>query len=258
MQDAVRLKDITQIYVSKRQAVAALQDIQLSVKPGEFVSIVGPSGCGKTTLLSIIAGLIAPTVGKLEIYGEPVSGPSLKTGYMLQQDYLFPWRTIMQNAVIGLELLGRLDFRSELYVQNLLDDLGLGSYMDAYPSQLSGGMRQRVALARMLAADPQLLLLDEPFSALDHQTKLKLEDLVFQTLKKRKKTAILVTHDISEAIAMSDRVLVMESGPGRISWEVPIAEAIRKELPFQAREQVGFQHIFKTIWKRLESAQGKG
>ncbi|MEW9698870.1 ABC transporter ATP-binding protein [Paenibacillus sp. SI8] len=248
MNAAVTVDDVTQVYVTEQRAMLAIQHMNFTVGQGEFVSLIGPSGCGKTTVLSIIAGLIRPTVGTVSVAGDKVNGPSPRVGYMLQQDYLFPWRTIFDNAAIGLELQGTLTKATKQEVLHLLEEMGLLRFKDYYPSQLSGGMRQRVALVRTLATDPEILLLDEPFSALDYQTKLQLEDLVVETLRAKRKTALLVTHDISEAIAMSDRVIVLEPNPGRIRQEFVMPEEIRVELPFVAREQPGFHALFRAIW----------
>lgn len=254
----VELKHLDLVYVTDREAVLALQEMNLAVHAGEMISLVGPSGCGKTTLLSVIAGLLPPSRGEMLLHGQPVNGPSPMVGYMLQQDYLFPWRTILDNAVLGLELTGRLTPESREQARGLLAEMGLGDTEDLYPHQLSGGMRQRVALVRTLATDPELLLLDEPFSALDYQTKLQLEDLVWGTLKQRHKTGVLVTHDLSEAIAVSDRVIVLAPNPGRIRSTYRIPESIRQATPFYAREAEGFNELFHEIWGDLESAERGG
>lgn len=256
--DAVKLQGITQVYVTQQGASLAVENIDFSLELGEFVSLVGPSGCGKTTILSIIAGLIRPTLGQVIVEGVPVAAPSTKVGYMLQQDYLFPWRTILENAIIGLEMTGQLSREKKAYTLHLLEEMGLADTKDRYPSHLSGGMRQRVALVRTLATEPDILLLDEPFSALDYQTKLQLEDLVAETLRRHKKTALLVTHDISEAIAMSDRVIILDRNPGRIRKEIRMPEPIRLELPFRAREMDGFNDIFRDIWGEFEAMDRKG
>jgi NitT/TauT family transport system ATP-binding protein len=258
MHTSVRLSNVTQVYVTQQGASLALEGIDFSLMPGEFVSLVGPSGCGKTTLLSIIAGLIKPTGGTVEVNGKPVEAPTVQVGYMLQQDYLFPWRTIWDNALVGLELIGRLNADTKAYTRHLLEEMGLGDAVKRYPSQLSGGMRQRVALVRTLAAEPDILLLDEPFSALDYQTKLQLEDLVAETLKKHRKTAVLVTHDISEAIAMSDRVVILDRNPGRVRKELHIPEPVRLLSPFQAREAEAFHPLFHSIWQEFEAMDRKG
>lgn len=252
MQAVVELDGLSHVYVNGRGATMALKEISLHVNQGEFVSIIGPSGCGKTTLLSLISGLLRPTQGSVRISGEWIKKPSPKVGYMLQQDYLFPWRTIYENASIGLELMGKRGADSKAIVMELLDDMGLSDYADSYPQQLSGGMRQRVALVRTLATEPDILLLDEPFSALDYQTKLQLEDLVAVTLRSRNKTAVLVTHDISEAIAMSDRIIVMQPRPGRIRAAVEVPGPIRTALPLKAREEAGFHDLFHQLWGQFE------
>ncbi|OCT14216.1 spermidine/putrescine ABC transporter ATP-binding protein [Paenibacillus pectinilyticus] len=251
MEKAVRLENVTQVYVTEERATLALQGITFDVPKGEFVSLIGPSGCGKTTLLSIIAGLIPSTSGQVTVADHLVQGPSSKVGYMLQQDYLFPWRTIADNACMGLEIAGELTEEKRQGALHLLEEMGLLAFRDYYPAQLSGGMRQRVALVRTLAMEPELLLLDEPFSALDYQTKLQLEDLVVETLRAKGKTAILVTHDISEAIAMSDRILVLAPNPGRIRQSFEIPEAIRAAVPFEARELPEFHLLFRQIWQEF-------
>ncbi len=240
-------------YVTKREATLALDSISLTVEDGEFVSILGPSGCGKTTLLSIIAGLLTPTSGHITIGDQEIKKTNTSMGYMLQQDYLFPWRTIEDNLMLGLNIRRSYSESTKREALNWLQQLGLGDKKDLYPNQLSGGMRQRVALVRMLATNPSLMLLDEPFSALDYQTKLKLEDLVFQTLKSEKKTAVLVTHDIGEAIAMSDRVVLLSPRPGRIYKVFEIPKDIANILPFEARQHQHFNEQFQIIWKEMES-----
>lgn len=252
MQHAVVMENVTHVYVSERGASLAVEDISLQVKSGEFISLVGPSGCGKTTLLSIIAGLVTPTQGSVTLSGASIENARRNVGYMLQQDYLYPWRSNWDNAIIGLELQNRLQPENLNYVKQLFVEMGLEKTISLFPQQLSGGMRQRVALVRTLATHPEVLLLDEPFSALDYQTKLQLEDLVFETIKAQSKTAVLVTHDISEAIAMSDRVIVLDKHPGRIRQEIVVPEHIRTLLPFQAREQAGFHNVFHLIWNEFE------
>jgi len=249
------VQEVSHIYFLKQSRTPALLDISLSIEEGEFVSILGPSGCGKTTLLSIIAGIIKPTMGTVRLENELISIEDKKTGYMLQQDYLFPWKTIEENILLGLKLTGQLNEETKKRTLNLLPKMGLYSVEKQYPSQLSGGMRQRVALVRTLATDPKLLLLDEPFSALDFQTKLKLEDLVFQTLKQFHKTAVLVTHDIGEAIAMSDRVFLLSNGPGTIHRIFDIPEPLKSLTPFEARNHEKYNELFHIIWKEMESLE---
>ncbi|WAA10053.1 ABC transporter ATP-binding protein [Fervidibacillus albus] len=248
----LHIRNISHVYFSKKTTTYALNDVNLSAKKGEFISVIGPSGCGKSTLLSIIAGLLSPTKGSVYIDGEHVRSGNKKTGYMLQQDYLFPWKTIEENALLGLKLTNKLDEETKMKTIGLLNKMGLSNVEKLYPGQLSGGMRQRVALVRTLATDPKLLLLDEPFSALDFQTKLKLEDLVFHTLKQFHKTAVLVTHDIGEAIAMSDRIYLLSNGPGTIYQIFEVPEDIREHSPLEARNHTQFQPLFQRIWKELE------
>ena len=251
----IELRNVSHVYVSSREAKLALENMNLKVMPGEFISLVGPSGGGKTTLLSIMSGLLRPSRGEVLLYGKPALRPSGATGYMLQHDYLFPWRTILDNALIGLELVGQRTPEKVDKVLDLLDGMGLEGTANLYPTQLSGGMRQRVALVRTLATDPGVLLLDEPFSALDYQTKLQLEDLIVDTLRERKKTAVLVTHDLSEAIAVSDRVIVLGTNPGRIHKTFDIPQEIRDTAPFYARDHESFAELFHLVWKELESSK---
>ncbi|MGA9227676.1 MAG: ABC transporter ATP-binding protein [Mesobacillus sp.] len=253
--DFLTLRGIHHTYFTKTSAVTALNNISLDVQEGEFVSFLGPSGCGKTTLLSIIAGLIEPTDGQIALEGKSVKDAADKTGYMLQQDYLFPWKTIEENIFLGLKISGTLNESRKIEVRNLLGQMGLGNVESLYPKQLSGGMRQRVALIRTLATEPKLLMLDEPFSALDYQTKLKLEDLVATTFKAFEKTAILVTHDIGEAIAMSDRIFLFSPRPGRLHKTFIIPEALRTLRPFEARNHPLYNELFQVIWKELESLE---
>jgi len=251
------LNHIHHTYFTKESASIALKDIHFTVDEGEFISLLGPSGCGKTTLLSIIAGLIKPTNGEVLIQGNRIDHTSSSIGYMLQQDYLFPWKTIEENIFIGLKILNILNEETKAYALNLLDEMGLSQVRNAYPRQLSGGMRQRAALVRTLATNPKILLLDEPFSALDYQTKLKLEDLVFNTLKQYKKTAILVTHDIGEAIAMSNRIVILSAQPGQLNKIISVPKALEELSPFHARQHELFPQLFQSIWKELDHLESK-
>ncbi len=248
----LQLKSVGQTYFSKTSATTALEDISLSVQEGEFISLLGPSGCGKSTLLSMIAGLLTPTVGTVTVNNQLVTSPHPKIGYMLQQDYLFPWKTIQDNITLGLKLRNQHSLENVQAAVKLLKEIGLDHTLTKYPSELSGGMRQRVALVRTLATQPKILLLDEPFSALDYQTKLKLEDLVSSTLKEHGKTAILVTHDIGEAIAMSDTVILLSTNPGRIFRTFKMPETLKTLPPFEARQHPDFSATFQQIWEELE------
>ncbi|WP_368652426.1 ABC transporter ATP-binding protein [Ornithinibacillus sp. 4-3] len=245
------LEKISHHYFSDKNYTKALDHISCSIKEGEFVSILGPSGCGKSTVLSIIAGIIQPTKGKVLLKNEPISETKLAIGYMLQQDYLFPWKTIIENVILGPKIAKTLSKQTEEQGLKLLEEVGLTDVAEAYPDSLSGGMRQRASLVRTLITNPEILLLDEPFSALDYLTKLKLENLVSKLLKTYNKTAVLVTHDIGEAISMSDRIILMDSGPGTIAnvFEVPIE--LREETPFLVRRHPKYQGLFDKIWTEL-------
>lgn len=251
-QGIVSLQKVDLTYQTPEGETPALKDISLEVREGAFLGIVGPSGCGKTTILSLIAGLLKPTAGKVLIEGKRVDGPSPMVGYMLQQDHLFEWRTIWQNVLIGLEILGRNIPEHREKVSHLLDIYGLSEFKHHYPQQLSGGMRQRVALIRTLAIDPKILLLDEPFSALDYQTRLALSDEVGGIIRKEKKTALLVTHDISEAISMSDTVLVLSKRPAAIRREYPVRLTSDDRNPIALRKAPEFKEYFNEIWKELD------
>ncbi|PMC36948.1 spermidine/putrescine ABC transporter ATP-binding protein [Bacillus sp. UMB0899] len=251
------VEDVHHIYLTKDSATLALENIQLSVEEGEFISFLGPSGCGKTTLLSIIAGLIKPIQGKVKIANSHITKPDSVIGYMLQQDYLFPWKTIEENVTLGLKITGRKTQETTKVTLDLLKDMGLDQVEKQFPHQLSGGMRQRAALVRTLATDPKILLLDEPFSALDYQTKLKLEDLVVKTLRDFNKTALLVTHDIGEAIAMSDRIFVFSARPGRIRRTYVVPKELRDLAPFHARQHPSFSTLFQQIWKELDQYEAE-
>ncbi|RFU68697.1 ABC transporter ATP-binding protein [Peribacillus saganii] len=250
------IQDIHHTYFTKSTAKTALASISMDIEEGSFISLLGPSGCGKTTLLSIIAGLFNPTQGLITLEGQPVQDVNKHMiGYMLQQDYLFPWKTIEENVTLGLKIQKKNDPKLFSDALSLLAEVGLQGTEKQYPKQLSGGMRQRAALARTLAVNPKVLLLDEPFSALDYQTKLKLEDLVSETLKSFNKTAVLVTHDIGEAIAMSDRIYLFSANPGRIFKVFDMNEELRNMTPFAARNHPSFPTLFQSIWKELESLE---
>src|SRR5229473_6751283 len=233
----------------------ALKGISVSIAPGEFVAVIGQSGCGKSTLLSLISGILQPTDGAVLVDGRPVTGPSLKVGYMLQQDYLFEWRTILENTVLGAEIQGADMAMARARATQLLTRYGLGRFLHYLPRQLSGGMRQRVALARTLCTEPDVILLDEPFSALDSQTRLALADEVAEILRREMKTAILVTHDIGEAISMAERVLVLSRRPGRVRSDHAIRFTTRdgaRPTPFAARNTPEFNGYFNALWQELE------
>lgn len=266
----LEFKNVAYKYYSKNGETLALKNISFNINKGELVAIVGPSGCGKTTILSLISGLLKPTQGNVLLNGENVTPE--KSGYMFQKDHLFDWRTIEQNVCLGLEILKSKHKnkteknlfkrikksnveKKEMFLKNKADALmllkkyGLWEFKDKYPNQLSGGMRQRVALIRTLALKPEILLLDEPFSALDFQTRLNLCDDVYNILKSENKTAILVTHDISEAISMSDKIIVLTSRPAEIKNIHNIS--LKAKTPLLKREETGFSTHFNEIWKEL-------
>ena len=251
----VELRHVDMRYFGLEGETEALKGISVSIAAGEFVAVIGQSGCGKSTLLSLISGILEPTDGTVLVDGKPVTGPSRKVGYMLQQDYLFEWRTILENAVLGAEIQGADMARARGRATQLLTKYGLGQFLNHLPRQLSGGMRQRVALARTLCTEPDIVLLDEPFAALDSQTRLALADEVTEILRREAKTAILVTHDIGEAISMAERVIVLSRRPGRVKSD----HAIRfttpggaRPTPLAARNAPEFNGYFNTLWQELE------
>ncbi len=238
-------------YHSLSGEIPALENISFTVKNGEFVSIVGPSGCGKSTLLSIIFGLLSPESGSLSINNLPISKSNVKIGYMLQKDHLFEWRTIYENVILGLEIQHTLNSESKQKALDMLKTYDLYKFKDSRPSELSGGMRQRAALIRTLILEPDLLLLDEPFSALDYQTRLNVSDDIGSIIKHEKKTAILVTHDLSEAISMSDKVVVFSNRPATVKKIIPIIYSTDNITPFASRNTPEFKTYFNEIWKEL-------
>jgi len=249
----VELRNVGLNYHTEAGEVAALQDVNLTVQDQEFVAIVGQSGCGKSTLLSLVSGLLTPSRGEVTIDGNPVQGTSKRVGYMLQQDYLFEWRTILDNALLGLEIRKERTPEAVDEVREMLKTYGLGGFEHYYPSQLSGGMRQRVALIRTLATKPDVLLLDEPFSALDYQNRLSVGEEVVRILRERKKTVLMVTHDIPEAVSMANRVVVMTPRPGTIRSIHSIKMCDEGLSPLQTREVPEFREYFGAIWKELNA-----
>lgn len=243
------------VYQSPDGEVEALRDVSFDVQEGEFCSIVGPSGCGKSTLLSALAGLERLSGGSLELDGEPVCGPSRKVGFMPQRDQLFEWRSIWGNVTLGLTVRGENTSQRQAHVRELLERYGLADFAQKRPSQLSGGMRQRCALIRTLAAQPKVLLLDEPFSALDYQTRLTVSADIYRIIRQEGKTALLVTHDISEAISLSDRVVVLSHRPAVVK-SIHRLTQLQGVPPLQRRDHPAFAGYFKSIWKELEVHEG--
>ena len=244
MKEVLKVNHITKKYQALNGEIEALKDITFSIKEGEFVSLIGPSGCGKSTILSIIAGLEEKNSGDIQLDG--------KIGYMLQKDSLLEWLTIYQNVMFGLEI-GHIKTTENIqYVENLLKKYNLYEFKDKYPNQLSGGMRQRAALIRTLAIKPKILLLDEAFSALDYQTRIMVTKDIYDILRNEKITALIVTHDISEAISMSDRVIVLSNRPAVVKEIHKIEFDIENRTPLNCRESPKFSNYFDTIWKGLD------
>ncbi len=251
--DVLELKNITMNYQDLNNEVTAIDNISFNVSEGEFVVIIGPSGCGKSTLLSIISGILPASSGDVMIDGEKSSGITPKIGYMLQNDNLLEWRTIYKNILLGLEIQKQLTDENIAYANSLLKTYGLYDFKDSYPSQLSGGMRQRAALIRTLVTKPEVLLLDEAFSALDYQTRLAVTDDVYAIIKKEKKTIVMVTHDIPEGISMADRVIVLTKRPAQIQSIHKIEfEQLNNRTPLQCRKDPKFSHYFDMLWKELD------
>lgn len=249
----VEINNICMNYHSLTAETPALKHISFSVEEGHFLSIVGPSGCGKSTLLNIIAGLITPSYGEIVIKSHDDISSFSKIGYMFQKDQLFDWLTIWDNVLLGLKINHRITDDNKEMVKNLLISYNLWEFRNHHPRELSGGMRQRVALIRTLALNPEVLLLDEPFSALDYQTRLNISDEVYEIIKKEKKTTIMVTHDISEAIAMSDEIIILSNRPAVIVKEINIEFGENFPCPLKRREAPNFRVYFNEIWKELNS-----
>jgi NitT/TauT family transport system ATP-binding protein len=251
--DKIRAEALSYTYLTRSGETIALQSLDLAVRDGEFCSIVGPSGCGKSTLLALIAGIIRPTEGEVLLNGVPAGKPNGRVGIILQKDHLFDWRTVLQNAELGLEILGKGTAEARAKAHRLLQTYGLAGFENSFPYQLSGGMRQRVALVRTLATDPDVLLLDEPFSALDYQTKLILERDVHGIIRANRKTALLVTHDIEEAVSMSDRVIVLSGRPAQVKSVYDIRLTVPGERnPLTSRDATEFRTYCKSIWEDLD------
>ena len=242
MKEVLRFENVSMHYHSKQGETVSVENLNFSVSEGEFVAIIGPSGCGKTTLLSLAAGLLPPTSGKVKTNG-------CTFGYMLQKDELFPWRTIEKNVFLPLEIKRKNTPENRERALALAEKYGLKQFLKNYPSSLSGGMRQRAALIRTLAVDPDVLLLDEPFSALDYQTRLSVCDDVYKIIRSEKKTALLITHDISEAISVADKIFVLSHRPAK----VVASHALRfpENEPLKRRENKEFSKWFELLWREL-------
>lgn len=243
MKPKINISHVSFSYHSLEGETPALSDISLSINNGEFLAIVGPSGCGKSTLLSLLSGLLKPEEGTIDFDGN--------IGYMLQRDHLFEWRTIYENVALGLEIQKKLTPENKKMIYEMLNTYGLGAFAHARPSELSGGMRQRAALIRTLVLKPDILLLDEPFSALDYQTRLAVGDDIGAIIKKEKKTAVLVTHDLSEAVSLGDRIVILTKRPGRLQNIIPIAFEEEYNTPLKRRNAPEFPVYFNQLWKEM-------
>ena len=241
MENILKIKNLKKIYHTLHEEIEAINNFSLDLKENEFVALVGPSGCGKSTILKILSGLEKASDGNIEI------DKNIKLGYMLQEDSLFDWLTIKENCLLGLKIQNILTKENENNVIRLLETYGLKEFINSYPKNLSGGMRQRVALIRTLAINPDILLLDEPFSALDYQSRLAVSDDVYKIIKKENKSAIIVTHDIAEAISMADRIIVLTGRPSKIKNEYEI-NLTNKSTPIENRKAKEFSMYYDKIW----------
>ena len=251
MKPILELKNINYAYHTPEGETPALRDVSFSLAPGGFTAVVGPSGCGKSTLLSLIAGLMVPESGDIFLNGKPLTENASDIGYMLQHDHLFEWRTVYRNVLLGAEINHMLNEETRKKADTLLEQYGLKPFAHARPSQLSGGMRQRAALIRTLILDSELLLLDEPFSALDYQTRLTVSDDIGQIIRQSGKTALLVTHDLSEAVSLADRVIVLSRRPASVLCIVPVTFELENDTPLNRRNAPEFKTYFNQIWKEL-------
>lgn len=246
----LEIKNIYMNFHTPDSVIEALKDINITIDKGDFVSIIGPSGCGKSTLLNIISGLLKPSSGKILFNGESQSDHD-RVGYMFQKDNLFEWLNLWDNVTLGLKIKKVLTKDNIEKVDKLLSQYGLSKFKKSYPSQLSGGMRQRAALIRTLALEPEILLLDEPFSALDYQTRLKVCDEIFQIIKQENKTAVMVTHDISEAISTSSKIEILSKRPSSLKQEL-ILNFNEDLTPLKRRDETAFREYFNIVWKELD------
>lgn len=253
----LRLQNINYSYHTLHGETPVLKDLSFGVKEGEFVAVVGSSGCGKSTLLSIIAGLLSPESGTIIVNNPDGSLRYPRVGYMLQRDHLFEWRSVYRNVILGLEINHMLTKERLDYVNRLLRDYDLEQFRDKRPGELSGGMKQRAALIRTLALDPQLLLLDEPFSALDYQTRLTVSADICRLIRRTGKTMILITHDLSEAISLADRVIVLSRRPATVKREIPIHLTLADDSPLAARNAPEFSSYFNLLWEEIKDEENK-
>lgn len=249
----IEVKNVTKSFTTRSGLVTAVRDVNLKALDQEFTCIVGPSGCGKSTLFNIIAGLLEPTSGTVLIDGEPIiAGQSGRIGYMQQKDLLIPWRTVLQNVTIGLEIQRRPRAETLESAHKYLRLFGLERYKDSYPTSLSGGMKQRVALMRTLAMGQDVILMDEPFQSLDYPTRIALEADLLEMVRELKKTVLFVTHDIEEAVSIADKVYVLSKGPGTVRDLHTVRLNMKRESPIDARKNPDFHVHYAAIWNQLE------
>lgn len=259
MTSALSLQGVSCTFVDRRnpgQRYTAVRDVTLAVGPGEFVSVVGPTGCGKSTLLNVAAGLLAPSTGSVTVFGQPLAGINARAGYMFQAESLMPWRTALGNVMAGLEFRGVADARAQ--AEAWLRRVGLGAFGDRYPHQMSGGMRKRASLAQTLALDPDIILMDEPFSALDIQTRQLMENEVLDLWAAKKKAVLFITHDLDEAIAMSDRVVVLSAGPASHPIGEFAIDIARPRDVAEIKTTARFVELHAAIWAVLREEVLKG
>lgn len=258
---ALELLDVSCSFRSSddsQQHYTAVSHTTLRVRAGEFVSVVGPTGCGKSTLLNIGAGLLAPSSGEVRVFGQPLAGINARAGYMFQSDALMPWRSALDNVMVGLQYRGLDDAQARVQSQAWLERVGLGEFGNRFPHQLSGGMRKRAALAQVLVLDPDIILMDEPFSALDIQTRQLMENEVLDLWAARKKAVLFITHDLDEAIAMSDRVVVLSAGPGTHPIGEFVVDLARPRDVAEVRHDPRFVELHSKIWNVLRDEVLKG
>ncbi|AIY40982.1 ABC-type nitrate/sulfonate/bicarbonate transport system [Collimonas arenae] len=258
---ALFLDNVSCTFVSKddrSQRYTAVADTSLSIAPGEFVSVVGPTGCGKSTLLNVGAGLLQPSSGSVKVFGEPLAGINRRAGYMFQAEALMPWRSALQNVIAGLQYRETDEAKARQLGEEWLARVGLQGFGDRYPHQLSGGMRKRVALAQTLILDPDIILMDEPFSALDIQTRQLMENEVLELWSAKRKAVLFITHDLDEAIAMSDRVIVLSAGPGTHPIGEFVIDLPRPRDVAEIRNEPRFVELHQQIWSVLRDEVLKG
>jgi NitT/TauT family transport system ATP-binding protein len=245
------LEGVAKRYPGRHETVTALDRVDLSVCQGEFLTIVGPSGCGKSTLLNLISGLVAPSEGTLRFNGTPLTSVNRKIGYITQSDNLLPWRTLRDNVAFPLELAGMPLADRHARADEWIERVGLGGFAQAFPHELSGGMRQRGNIIRTLIYEPEVILMDEPFGPLDAQTRIKLQDQLLSLWERSRSTVIFITHDLSEAIGLADRVVLMSARPGRLVRVEPVAIARPRDI-FHIHDNAEFRRLYDDIWRELE------